>query len=77
MKPEDQLLSERTIRTLAPNARGGRFDRNFDFTTPELPCGRVTRLYTNQFKSLRECRQMIANPHMTRIFDPCISRFAL
>jgi hypothetical protein len=34
----------RTTRTLAPNARGGRFDLNFDFTTPEEPCGRVTRL---------------------------------
>lgn len=35
---------KRTMRTLAPNARGGRLDLNFDLTTPELPCGRVTRL---------------------------------
>lgn len=34
----------RTTRTLAPNDLGGRLDRNFDLTTPELPCGRVTRL---------------------------------
>lgn len=33
-----------TTRTLSPNARGGRLDLNFDLTTPELPCGRVTRL---------------------------------
>ena len=36
---------ERTTRTLAPNACGGKFEVNFPFTTPELPCGRVTRLY--------------------------------
>lgn len=34
----------RTTRTLAPNARGGRLVRNFDLTTPEPPCGLVTRL---------------------------------
>ena len=32
------------MRTLAPNARGGRLELNFDLTTPELPCERVTRL---------------------------------
>lgn len=35
---------KRTMRTPAPNARGGRLEVNFDLTTPELPCGRVTRL---------------------------------
>lgn len=35
---------ERTTRTLAPNARGGRLLRNFDLTTPDDPCGLVTRL---------------------------------
>jgi hypothetical protein len=34
----------RTTRTLAPKARGGRFEVNFDFTTPDEPWGRVTRL---------------------------------
>lgn len=36
-----------TTRTLAPNARGGRLERNFDLTTPDEPCGLVTRLNTN------------------------------
>ena len=31
------------MRTDAPKACGGRFDLNFDLTTPPLPCGRVTR----------------------------------
>lgn len=35
---------ERTTRTLAPKARGGRLLRNFDLTTPDEPCGLVTRL---------------------------------
>ena len=34
----------RTTRTLAPNACGGKFERNLPFTTPEFPWGRVTRL---------------------------------
>lgn len=33
-----------TTLTLAPNARGGRLERNFDLTTPDDPCGLVTRL---------------------------------
>lgn len=33
-----------TTRTLAPNARGGRLERNFDLTTPDEPCGLVIRL---------------------------------
>ena len=37
-------IAKRTTRTLAPNACGGKFEANFPFTTPELPCGRVTRL---------------------------------
>ena len=35
---------ERTTLTLAPKARGGRLLRNFDLTTPDEPCGLVTRL---------------------------------
>ena len=42
----------RTTRTLAPNARGGRFTLNFDLTTPELPCGRVTRLHKTYNQSI-------------------------
>jgi hypothetical protein len=29
-------------RTEAPKVLGGRLERNFARTTPELPCGRVT-----------------------------------
>lgn len=29
-------------RTVAPNDFGGRFTLNFDRTTPEFPCDRVT-----------------------------------
>ncbi|KAI5990201.1 hypothetical protein EDD15DRAFT_2198195 [Pisolithus albus] len=32
----------KTMCGLAPNVCGGRLELNFDFTTPELPCGRVT-----------------------------------
>lgn len=41
----------RTMRTPAPNARGGRLELNFDLTTPELPCGRVTRLRRRRMSS--------------------------
>ena len=37
-----------TTLTLAPNARGGRLERNFDLTTPDDPCGLVTRLVVQQ-----------------------------
>jgi hypothetical protein len=63
----------RTTRTPAPNARGGKFDRNFDFTTPELPCGRVTRLEKESVlisESFRYPAARITDPQMTRIFDP-------
>ena len=39
------------MRTPAPNARGGRLEVNFDLTTPEFPCGRVTRLSWNELNN--------------------------
>ena len=61
----------RTTRTLAPNARGGRLCRNFDFTTPDEPCGLVTRLDDNQIKNiLKENETGWTHPQITRIFDP-------
>jgi hypothetical protein len=39
-----QKVTTHTTRTPAPNARGGRLCRNFDFTTPDEPCDLVTRL---------------------------------
>ena len=44
MKAEHKDSVGRTTRTLAPNARGGRLCLNFDLTTPDEPCGLVTRL---------------------------------
>ncbi len=41
-----------TTLTLAPNARGGRLERNFDLTTPDEPCGLVTRLHRNLFSPI-------------------------
>ena len=68
-------MEERTTRTLAPKACGGRLDLNFDFTTPLLPCGRVTRLRDHK----RWCniwRPGRPYPQITRTFDPAICRLA-
>ena len=65
----------RTMRTLAPKACGGKLDLNFDFTTPLLPCGRVTRLQDHK----RWCnvwRRTTPYPQITRTFDPAICRLA-
>ena len=35
--PQGESDMKRTTRALAPNACGGKFERNFPFTTPELP----------------------------------------
>jgi hypothetical protein len=68
-----------TMRTEAPNACGGRFDVNFVFTTPELPCDRVTRL--EKIKGVPSVYRPAAttngtNPQITRTFEPPISLFA-
>jgi len=39
-----------TTRTEAPNALGGRLERNFAFATPDEPCGRVIRLDIDKYK---------------------------
>ncbi|KAI6004581.1 hypothetical protein EDC04DRAFT_2611634 [Pisolithus marmoratus] len=36
------------MHTLVPNVCGERLELNFDFTTPELPCGRVTIPFQSQ-----------------------------
>ena len=36
-----------TIRQEAPKVLAGRLTRNFPLTTPEFPCGRVTRLWVS------------------------------
>lgn len=61
----------RTTRTLAPNDLGGRLVRNFDLTTPELPCGRVTRLFHLLY--LDEISRNVIDgtyPQITRTFEP-------
>lgn len=62
--------SGRTTRTLSPNARGGRLDLNFDFTTPELPCGRVTRLRVQNAVYETDCaRVAITVRHTPRLHE--------
>lgn len=51
-----------TTRTLAPNARGGRLERNFDLTTPDEPCGRVIRLHAASRQPKYPNFQSIPNP---------------
>ena len=65
----------RTMRTLAPKACGGKLDLNFDFTTPLLPCGRVTRLQNHQ-RWRNAWRPKRPYPQITRTFDPAICRLA-
>lgn len=64
-----------TTRTLAPNACGGRFDLNFDLTTPEFPCGRVTRLHA-VVRSRKRTIRMRTYPQMTRTLEPARSVLA-
>ena len=50
-KYRKQSSDRLTIRHEAPNACGGMLLLNFDFTTPEFPWGRVTRLqFNHQFE---------------------------
>jgi hypothetical protein len=63
------------MRTLAPKACGGKLDLNFDFTTPLLPCGRVTRLQDNKRRH-DAWRPIRPYPQITRTFDPAICRLA-
>lgn len=74
----NRYKSQRTTLTLAPNARGGRLERNFDLTTPDPPCGLVTRLFIPHCdKYNKGSIGSITHPQMTRTLDPWISRLAL
>lgn len=75
-RPVYRRKEERTMRTEAPNACGGRFDLNFDLTTPPLPCERVTRLWWVVGKIDRERMENATHPQMTRIFEPRTSLLA-
>jgi len=43
-----------TTRTEAPNALGGRLERNLLLTTPDEPCGRVIRLDVRSLSALNK-----------------------
>ena len=63
-----------TTRHDAPKTLAGRLTRNFVLTTPEFPCGRVTRLGV-RIVQIIPCRG--THPQMTRTLEPLISRLAL